>query len=167
MTDPVIPDPLKQKDLMSFQGPGRPPKQQTPGARPTMTPDQIIRQAAKNELPPGGNVDLLVKGVGALVQRKAVKLLQIGDTVFMLRPHPDGAVEFHTFTSEPIPALVQRFKAGVTSLKQMGFKKAFSTTNNPAFQKIAQQTGLPVRMTQTQSNIGGKMGPAFRFEVDL
>jgi hypothetical protein len=49
----------------------------------------------------------------------------------------------------------------------MGFKKAFSYATSPAFVKIAEQTGLPVRTSQTQTMMGDQMVPAYRFEVDI
>jgi hypothetical protein len=105
--------------------------------------------------------------LGYMVEKKMVQLLQIGNTVFMLKPQGDGSVEFHTFTVESPSDLVERYKAGINSLKEMGFKKAFSYATSPAFVKIAEQTGLPVRTTQTQTMQGNQMVPAYRFEVDI
>ena len=96
-----------------------------------------------------------------------IQLLQIGNTVFMLKPLPDGTVEFHTFTIESIDDLVKRYQAGINTLKEMGFKKAVSYAQSPAFVKIAQQTGLPVQVSQSQTMMGDKMVPAYKFEVNL
>ena len=127
---------------------------------------EIIRQSAKNEDP---NIDIerVIQNLGYMVKQKMVQLLQLGNTVFLLKPQADGSVEFHTFTVEPPSELVKRYKAGINSLKQMGFKKAVSYATSPAFVKIAEQTGLPVRVTQSQQVIGNKAVPAYRFEVDI
>jgi hypothetical protein len=49
----------------------------------------------------------------------------------------------------------------------MGYKKVISYATSPAFVKIAEQTGLPIRVTQSQQVLGNKAVPAYRFEVDI
>ena len=127
---------------------------------------QIIEASAKKELP-GQDIQKFMSTLTAMIQRKMVSLLQIGNTVFMLKPAGNGVVEFHTFTVEPMETLAERYKAGSNSLKEMGYKKAISYSTSPAFNKIAQQTGLPVKISQSQQMIGGKMVPAFKYEMDL
>lgn len=126
----------------------------------------IIQKSAENEAP-GTDMTRFMQTLGYMVEKKMVQLLQIGNTVFMLKPQGDGSVEFHTFTIESPSDLVDRYKAGINSLKEMGFKKAFSYATSPAFVKIAEQTGLPVRTSQTQTMQGDQMVPAYRFEVDI
>lgn len=127
---------------------------------------EIIQKSAEKEAP-GTDITRFMQTLGYMVERKMVQLLQIGNTVFMLKPQGDGSVEFHTFTIESPSDLVERYKAGINSLKEMGFKKAFSYATSPAFVKIAEQTGLPVRTSQTQTMQGNQMVPAYRFEVDI
>ena len=143
------------------------PKQaaQKAEAKP-MTSDDIIRRSAEKELP-GQDINAFMQKMVALVRSKRVQLLQIGNTVFLLQAKEPGTVEFHTFTVESPSQLVQRYKAGINSIKQMGFKKAYSYSTSPAFVKIAEQTGLPVRVTQSQQVLGNKAVPAYRFEVDV
>ena len=132
----------------------------TTGDRPTMGPVEIIQQSAAKE---GANPQQLIAQLGALIQRKAVQLLQLGDTVLLLRPQPNGVVELHTFTIESPEKLIARYKAAANSLKQMGFKKAVTSASSPAFVRIAQSTGLPIRVTQAP----GPQGTNYRFELDL
>jgi hypothetical protein len=80
---------------------------------------------------------------------------------------PGGVAEFHTFTIEDPHVLAQRYAAGAKSLKQMGFKRAQSYSQSPAFVRIARQTGLPVRIKPDMQKIGNKMRRAYKFEVDL
>ncbi len=158
MVEPIIKNPIKKKDLLGF---GR----QKP--QPAMQgPVEIIRASAQKEQP-GVDSEMIVRQIGALVQRKAIQLLQIGSTVFLVRTIAPGTAEFHTFTVEPPEALVDRYKAGSNSLKQMGYKKAVSYAQSLAFAKIAQQTGLPVKVTQTQRMMQGKPVRTYQFEVDL
>lgn len=128
--------------------------------RPTMGPVEIIQQSAAKE---GSNPQQLVAQLGELIKRKAVQLLQLGNTVFLLRPQPNGVVELHTFTIESPEKLVQRYKASANSLKQMGFKKVVSYASSPAFVRIARSTGLPIKIGQT----AGPQGQMYTFELDL
>jgi len=161
-------DPMIGKAEKVQMGKIKAPKQEAaaqPQAKP-MTSAEIIEQSARKEAP-GTDMTRFMQTLGYMVQRKTVQLLQIGNTVFMLKPQQDGSVEFHTFTTEPIETLVKRYQAGINSLKQMGYKKAYSYATSPAFVKIAEQSGLPVRVTQSQTMQGNQMVPAYRFEVDI
>jgi len=144
------------------------PKKAEGGPMKLRTSAEIIEESAKKEAP-GQDMNRFMQTLGYMVQTKMVQLLQIGNTVFMLKPLPQepGVVEFHTFTTESPKELVERYKAGINSLKQMGFKKAVSYATSPAFVKIAEQTGLPVRVSQSQQVMGDKATPAYRFEVDI
>jgi hypothetical protein len=168
MTDPVIPNPMKTSDLQSF-GRKPPTASATPhgAAGGHKSSIEIIRASARNEMPPGSDVEKMVRQLAGLIQKKVVQLLQLGDTVFLLYPQKDGTVEFHTFTTESPQNLVARYKAGLNSLRQMGYKKAVSYANSPAFVKIAEQTGIPVKTTQTMKQVGNKMQPMYKFEVDV
>lgn len=160
MLDPMIGKPEKVQ-----MGKLKMPKQ---AEDKLLTSAEIIEQSAKQEAPET-DMTRFMQTLGYMVERKMVQLLQIGNTVFMLKPMPEqpGTVEFHTFTIESPQDLVKRFQAGINSLKQMGFKKATSYATSPAFVKLAEQTGLPVRVTQSQQVTGGKAVPAYRFEVDI
>lgn len=123
---------------------------------------KIIEQSVKQEKP-DADVGQIMQTIAALMQKKQIQLLQIGNTVFMLKPLDDKTVEFHTFTIEPINDLILRYRAGISTLKEMGYKKATSYSESPAFVKIAQQTGLPVKISQEKT----EKGTTYKFEVDL
>lgn len=131
-------------------------------AQQQVSSTQIIQQSVKQEQP-DADINLVLHVLADKVQKKEIKLLQIGNTVFMLKPLDDQTVEFHTFTIEPISDLILRYRAGINTLKEMGFKKAISYSESPAFVKIAQQTGLPVRVSQEKTD----KGVTYKFEVDL
>jgi hypothetical protein len=158
-----MPDPMIGKPEKIQMGKLRQPKQ---GEMKLLPSAEIIQRSADKEAP-GTDMTRFMQTLGYMVEKKMVQLLQIGNTVFMLKPQGDGSVEFHTFTIESPSDLVERYKAGINSLKEMGFKKAFSYATSPAFVKIAEQTGLPVRTSQTQTMQGNQMVPAYRFEVDI
>ena len=157
-----MPDPMIGKPEKVQMGKMKMPKQ----TEKLLPSDEIIRRSAEKELP-GQDIEAFMRKVIALVQTKRIQLLQIGNTVFMLQPKGDGTVEFHTSTIESPSELVKRYQAGLNSLRELGFKKAVSYATSPAFVKIAEQTGLPVRVTQSQTMQGNQMVPAYRFEVDI
>jgi len=143
-----------------------PKKAQGGGGGQKLNALQIIQASAKRELGPQMPVEQFMDKLAKMIQAKMVQLVQIGNTVFLIKPtQPQGTVEFHTFTVEPPESLTDRFKAGSNTLKQMGFKKAISYADSPAFVKIAQSTGLPVRINQQPNPQTGKQ--QYRFELDL
>jgi len=166
MAEPAIPNPIKSSKSETGLTPKAPPKPKQKTQQKQISSSQIIQQSAQKEAP-GTDMNRFMQTLAYMMQRKMVQLLQIGNTVFLLKPLQDGTVEFHTFTIESVDDLVLRYKAGINTLKQMGFKKAVSYAQSPAFVKIAQQTGLPVRVSQSQTMMGDKMVPAYKFEVDL
>jgi len=125
---------------------------------------QIISASAQREAP-GSDINQFLVKLSAMIQQRQIKMLQVGNTVFMVRPMPNGVAEFHTFTVEPPESLVKRFQAGSKTLKQMGFKKAVSYTDNRAFGRLAQMTGLPVKSSPVTDPATGR--PTVRYELDL
>lgn len=166
MAEPLI----KQKDegkkiLGAIKSSREKPEDAVAGDNVKLNAAQIIEMSAANEMP--GKGQEIMQGVAYMIQNGKAQLLQIGNTVFLLQTKEPGTVEFHTFTVEPSADLVDRFKAGINSLKQMGFKKAVSYAATPAFVKLAKQTGLPVQITQSQMMQGNQMVPAYKFEVSI
>ena len=163
MVEPLIGQTKKSEGEKSL----RMPRGKSDGAMDLKQSAEIIEMSAMREAP-GQDMQRFMQTLAYMVQMKMVSLLQIGNTVFMLKPTQEpGAVEFHTFTIESPQNLVKRYQAGINSLRQMGYKKAVSYATSPAFVKIAEQTGLPVRISQSQQVIGDKAAPAYRFEVDI
>lgn len=129
---------------------------------------EIIERSARQEAP-GTDINRFMQTMAYMVQTKMVQLLQIGNTVLMLKPLTEepGTVELHTFTIESPQNIAQRYKAAANSLRQLGYKKVVSYATSPAFIKISEQTGLPIRVSQSQQVIGDKAVPAYKFELDL
>ena len=161
MVQPTIPNPIKASSLQT----GLTPKSAQPKKQQLSSLD-IIRQSAQKESP-GADVNKTIVALGTLIDKNVVGLLRLGDTVFMLQPKDPGTVEFHTFTVESPQQLPQRYKEAIPNLKRMGFKKAISYAQSPAFKRIAEQTGVPVKVSQEMRRVGTQMLPYYRFEVDF
>jgi len=158
---------LKQKsqDMGSLRG----PRQSAPKGEASnkLNAIEIIKRSAAAEMKGQGNPEGIVLGISALIKKGAIKLLQLGNTVFMIMPKQAGTAEFHTFTVEQPQTLVKRFQAGAKALKQMGFKTAVTYSDSPAFVKMAQSTGLPVRISQGHQTVQGQKKPTYQFILDL
>ena len=128
---------------------------------------EIIQQSAQKEMGGQGDVNQIINGISVLVQMKKVQLLQIGNTVFTIMPKGGGTAELHTFTVESPEELVKRFQSAAKSIKNMGFNRVITYAESPAFVKIAQQTGLPVKIAQGLQMIGGQTKPTYQFVLDL
>jgi len=166
MAQPTIPNPIKASSLQTGLTPKAPAAPKKTDQKKQVSSTEIIQQSVAKEQP-GADVNRIMQTIAYMMQRKMIQLIQIGNTVFMLQPKEAGTVEFHTFTVEGLDDLVKRYQSGINTLKQMGFKKAISYAQSPAFVKIAQQTGLPVQISQSQMMMGNKMVPAYKFEVNL
>jgi len=166
MAQPAIPNPIKASSLQTGLTPKAAPKQEAPASSKEMPISDIVIQSIKKEDP---SVDPMQFAARLSVAEKKgmVKLLKMHNTVFILKPMPDGVVELHTSTIETPDQLVERWKMVPNSLKQMGFKKAISYSSDPSIGKLAQRTGLPVRTSQTQRMVGNQMVPSYKFELDL
>jgi hypothetical protein len=137
----------------------------------TVTPDQqqallgIIRQSFERE--GGTDFNTFLRKLGTLLKDQNNKLIQFGQSVFlMMRKAPD-TVEVHTFSVEPPPELVKAFQALAKFLKSQNIKKAVTYADNPAYSSIAKQTGLPVRMGRAKKKFAGQEKPMYTFEVTL
>ena len=153
----------KMEDMGSLRGPR---KSQAPKNN-KLNSMEIIQQSAQQEMGDKADVNQIVNGLAALIQKGAVKLVQIGNSVFTIMPKQAGTVEVHTFTVEAPQTLVERYKSLAKTLKQMGFKTAVTYAESPAFVKIAQQSGLPVKISQGHQTISGQKKPTYQFILDL
>jgi len=152
----------KSPDLGSL----RPKKSKAPESN-KLNSLEIIQRSAQEEMGGKADVNQIVNGLAALIQQGAVQLLQLGNTVFTVMPKGGGTVEVHTFTVENPETLVKRYQSAAKALKNMGFTRAVTYAESPAFVKIAQQTGLPVKIAQGQQTIGGQAKPTYQFVLDL
>jgi len=160
---PTIGKASKDKDVM---GAIRQKKTGKQAENVKLNSEQIIEASIKKEAP---NMDTqkVMAGLGAMAKRGMIKFVQIGNTVFSLRDVSPGVAEWHTFTVEPVPTLIKRYQAAMNTAKEMGYKKLMSYSTSPAFNKIAQETGLPVKISQSQQMVNGKMVPAYKYEIDV
>lgn len=140
-----------------------PQQKMAPGA--TMSSAEVISQAATRE--GAGDMNAFFKKLATVLQDPNNKLVQFGNTVFLLKRIPPSTVEVHTFSSEPPERMVEAFKAAAKMLKNQGMSKAVTYADSPAYLKVAKATGLPVKVGQSAKVIKGQGKPVYTFTLDL
>ena len=127
----------------------------------------IIRDTLMTETKDANQTQKLIGGLGLLLKKPGNKLVQFGNSVFLVSVKAPGEVEFHTFSKESTNNLVQNYVKLAEYLKKIGVKKIKTYSDNPGFQRIAQSTGLPVKVNQTTRQQGGEMRPMYEYSLEF
>jgi hypothetical protein len=88
---------------------------------PTIIIKSLINQGMSKE-----DATTIFCRVGAAAKAKKVRLVQLGNTVFVIQPKPDRSVEFHINSVEPVN-IPKRLKMLAVTLKHLGFRKMTTT----------------------------------------
>ena len=102
-----------------------------------------------------------------MIQDPKNKLVQIGNSVFLMMLKDPETVEFHTFSSETPENLIKNYVGAAKLLKNQGIKRAVTYADSPGYLEIAKKTGLPVKISQSTKVIGGVAKPVYLFELEL
>jgi hypothetical protein len=133
----------------------------------TMNALQVVQTSMANQLPPGVTMDTFLRKLASALQDPNNKLVQIGNSAFMVTLVGDGVVEFHTFSAEQPQKLLKNYLGLAKLLKNQGIKKATTYSDRPEFVDLAKKSGLPVKVGQSQKMMGKEMKPVYTFELDL
>jgi len=133
----------------------------------TMNALQVVQTSMANQLPPGVTMDTFLRKLASALQDPNNKLVQIGNSAFMLTLVGDGVVQFHTFSAEQPQNLLKNYLGLAKLLKKQGIKKATTYSDRPEFVDLAKKSGLPVKVGQSQKMMGNEMKPVYTFELDL
>lgn len=133
----------------------------------TMNALQVVQNSMANQLPPGVTMDTFLRKLATALQNPNNKLVQIGNSAFMLTLVGDGVVQFHTFSAEQPQKLLKNYLGLAKLLKKQGIKKATTYSDRPEFVDLAKKSGLPVKVGQSQKMMGNEMKPVYTFELDL
>ena len=128
---------------------------------------QILRGAVEGQLPTGMNFDLFLRKLATILKDQNNKLVQMGNTIFLVKRITPEHIEFHTFSSEGTKALIRNFNGLIKLAKNQGFKKISSYADEPMYVELAKKTGLPVKIGQSQRVEGNVAKPVYTFEMEL
>ena len=127
----------------------------------------IIQASMQGQLPEGLSMDTFMRKLDTALRDPKNKMVQIGNSAFLVSMIGDGVVEFHTFSAEQPQKLLKNYLGLAKTLKNMGVKKATTYSDRPEFVDLAKKSGLPVRVSQSQKMMGNAMQPVYTFELDL
>jgi len=176
MAQPAIPNPIKASSIQT----GLTPKKKTiiAKAKPD-TPNKIVSSVdiIKQFLQSSGvdkkTIDSFVKQVAALTKSGMSKLVQIGETVFLvnfydrnIKRFPAGTAEVFSFSLNP-PKTPERIKVLGPSLKSFGINKAIFEVDDPNDITMMKNQGIPIQVSQTMSYNGQQMVPVYRIEMGV
>ena len=126
---------------------------------------QIIEDDLRKQ---GVDVQKILKKFTVMLQDKQkYRLIQVGNTVFFLTQIEPGVVESHIFTQESPARIGEAYKQIVGVMKKQGMKKGYTYSDNPGFRRVAEMTGLPIKITQTTKQFGDTMKPVYMYEMDF
>jgi hypothetical protein len=127
----------------------------------------IIKQSIQKEMP-GFDVNKGIEAIGKMVQKHQAVVIQMGNTVFLLKYLQPYTVELHTMSVEPPNKIVERWRTFLTKTgPEMGVKRVVSFSTSPAINKLVEQIGLPVKISQSQQMMGNRMVPAYKYEIEI
>ena len=168
---PPIPNSPKSQELLekrlSFVPPGMPKGDPKTGM---LFPPSIILQSMQAQgISPEGATQAL-HYIGAAAKAGKIKIVQLGNTVFIVTPKPDKSADILINTVEP-RQLALRLKALRNTLKHIGLRK-MTTLVKPDEQSKAEilldDAGLKYKKVPTTVSLQGKQkDKVFRYEVEV
>jgi hypothetical protein len=177
MVQPVIPNPIKSSSLQT----GLAPKG-VAGPKPSAKPQapqkiqhsvDIIKQYLTTSKVDPKTIDTFIKQVAALTKSGMSKLVQIGETVFLVNLYdknvkklPTGTAEVFSFSLDP-QKTPERIKVLSPSLKSFGINKAIFEVDDPNDIKMLKAQGVPFQVSQTMSYNGQQMVPVYKIEMGV
>ena len=140
----------------------------TGGKKPKeMNSFEVIQDALSRAVQNPQQVETLTKKLATMIKDPKNKLVQIGNSVFLMMLKDPETVEFHTFSSETPENLIKNYVGAAKLLKSQGVKRAVTYADSPGYLEIAKKTGLPVKISQSTKVIGGVAKPVYLFELEL
>lgn len=126
---------------------------------------EIIKQDAQRN---GANPQQILETLAKLrISNKNVRLVRVGNTVFLVMRTPPATAEVHTFTVDKPNVMVNNFKGLANFLKTAGIKQGFTYSDEPIFKQLVERSGMPVKITQTTKQMGNQMKPVYMYTMDL
>jgi len=165
---------LKSKSYKEASPMGSPPVKKSAAKQPQSESMKIISTALEAD----GNTPQMVQeflgSLAALIKGGQARLVQIGQTVFMLskfdnagKPLPNATVNISPFSAEELPEVVERIKVLPNTLKEMGIKKFMMMAENPDQIQAIQMSGIKGQQKQSMTISNDQAVPALIFEGTL
>lgn len=144
------------------------PPQETMDVAPQQSdPVRIVERSMRRAI---GDEQVVQKSMAALVEmlkKPENKFVHLGNTMFLVMVRKPGEVEVHTFSEESPMGLAKNFVDLAKYLQNIGVKKASTYSEDVRFRKIAEMTGLPVKVEQSTGMVGAEMRPVYKYTMEF
>lgn len=128
----------------------------TPGATPTEVQQiiDVMFKYFKKETGSEEKANQYINGVADLITKNpSAKLIQLGNTVFLVLVNSPGVVEVHTMAADEQSAtLAKNFVTLTNILKNMGTKQAYTYSDDSRFAAVAKRTRLPFETSKIKKD---------------
>ena len=132
----------------------------------------ILSQALKNKGVPDDQIQQFLGSLAALIKGNMARLVQIGNTVFMLagfdndrKQLPEDTVNIIPYSVEPDDLIVERLRVLPNTLREMGVKKFIMMADDASDLQALQAAGIKFNTKQSQTISGNQAVPALIAEV--
>jgi hypothetical protein len=113
--------------------------------------NRICREYFMQEAASPQQAEQMMAGLVKITKDKGVKLVHLGNTVFLVIVKGKGLVEVHTMTTEEDSvSLARNFVQLAAYLKNIGVKTAYTYADDPKFALVAKRTRLPFETKEVQ-----------------
>lgn len=169
-SQPIIGKTSKDKDVM---GALRAPKYNKQNQNTEFTSVNIMKKSLINGGIPEKEADQFINNLAVAIKLQKSKVIQIYKTVFLINlvdakgsPLPKGTVDIFPFTVEQ-DNVAQRFKVLPNTLKEMGYNKFKTKTDDKDDLSIFSRAGLNYKVGQEMVFDGESMIPIYVIEVSF
>jgi hypothetical protein len=101
---------------------------------------------------------LMMERLANMLQDPGIKLIHLGNTVFMMILAAPRVAEIHTMTTkEDSSSLAKNFVALSNFLKNIGVLRAYTYTDDPRFMAVAKRTRLPFQVQEVPGKNGNTL----------
>jgi hypothetical protein len=116
---------------------------------------EIIYGYFQKEFGSAQKANVMMQKLAGLLQDHGVKLVQFGNTVFLVILVEPQVAEIHTMSlDEQSSTLASHFVELANFLKNIGVREAYTYSDDPRFAAVAKRTRLPIETEQMQSQDG-------------
>lgn len=116
----------------------------------------------------GGNeeeTNRMLNGLAALVQKDGIRLVHLGNTLFLVMVKGKRMVEVHTMAvDESVSSLAKNFVMLVNYLKGIGVRVAYTYADDNRYEMVAKRSRLPFQKRQVTLPEDGKVYTAYYLE---
>jgi hypothetical protein len=130
-------------------------------------PMQILESSLRRSLGDEEKVGLAQGALVEMLKAPGNKLVHLGNSLFLVMVKAPGEVEVHTFSEETPQQLARNFIDLTKYLKNIDVKRAYTYSDDVRFKKIADMTGLPVKVEQSVNMVGNEMKPVYRYTMEF